>query len=81
MTRPPPTPPLKPSVLKTTKLCNRNTSHSIDSFIDTLIGGRETVINTTIDQSSSTMALLERDLESRNLPPMELLRFSGKPSN
>ena len=73
MARPPPTPPPKPSILKTTKLCNRNTSHSIDSFIDSLIEGSEAVINTTIDQSSSTMALLERDLESRNLPPMELI--------
>ena len=27
------------------------------------------------------MALLERDLESRNLPPMELLRFNGNPSH
>ena len=27
------------------------------------------------------MALLEQDLESRNLPPMELLRFNGNPSH
>ena len=81
MPRPPLTPPPRPSILKTTKLCNRNTSHSIDSFIDTLIEGSETVTNTTIDQSSSTMALLERDLESRNLPPIELLRFNGNPSH
>ena len=65
----------KPSILKATKLCNRNTGRFIASFIDTLIKGSETVINTTIDQSSSTMDLLERDLESRNLLPMELLRF------
>ena len=81
MSRPPPTPPPKPSILKTTKLCNINTSHSIDSFIDTLIEGSETVINTTIDQFSSTIALLEPDLESRNLPPMELLRFNRNPSH
>ena len=49
-----------------TKLCNRNTSRSIDSFIDILC-----VINATRDQSSFTMALLERDLESRNLPPIQ----------
>ena len=65
------TPPLKPSILKTTKFCNRNTSRSIDPFIDTLIEGLETVINTTIDQSSSIMAFLERDLESRSLSPMD----------
>ena len=81
MPRPPPTPPPKPSILKTTKLCNRNTSHSIDSFIDTLIEGSETVINTTIDQSSSIMALLERDLESCNLLAMVLLSFDGNPSH
>ena len=81
MPTPPPTPPPKPSILKTTKLCNRNTSHSIDSFINTLIEGSETVVNTTIAQSSPTMALLERDSESCNLPPMELLRFSGHPSH
>ena len=38
-------------------------------------------MNTTIDKSSPTMALLERDLESRNLPPMDLLRFNGNPSD
>ena len=81
MPRPPLTPPPKPSILKTTKFCNRNTSRSIDSFIDTLIEGSKTVINTAIDQSSSTTALLQRDLESRNLPSMELLRFSGNPSH
>ena len=72
-------------MLKTTKLCNRKTIRSIDSFIDsfidTLIERSETVINTTIDQSSSTMALLERDLESFNLPLMKLLRFNGNPSH
>ena len=74
------TPPPQPSILKTTKLCNRNTSRSIDSFIDTLIEGSETVKNAIVDQSSSTMALLEQYLESRNLAPMELLRFNGNPS-
>ena len=74
MPRPPPTSPPKQSNLKTTKLCNRDTSHSIDSFIDTLIEGSDTVINTTIDQSSSAMALLEQD-------PMELLRFNRNPSH
>ena len=49
MPRLPPTPPPKSSILKTTKLCNRNTGHSIDSFIDTLIEGSETAINTAID--------------------------------
>ena len=81
MPRSPPTPPPKTSILKTTKLCNRNTSRSIDSFIDTLIKISETVLNTAIDQSSYTMALLERDLESRNLPSMELLMFNGNPSH
>ena len=38
MPRPPRTPPHPKSyTLKTTKLCNRNTSRSIDSFIDTLM--------------------------------------------
>ena len=70
MPRPPLTPLPKPSILKTIKLCNRNSSPPIDSFTDNLIEGSETVINTTIDQSSSTMVSLERDLEKRNLPPM-----------
>ena len=81
MPRAPLTFPPKPSILKVTKLCNRNTSRSIDSFIDTLIEGSKTVTNTAIDQSSSTTALLQRDLESRNLPSMELLRFSANPSH
>ena len=81
MPRPPSTPPRKPSILKTTKLCNIKTSRSINSFIDALIEGLETVINTNIDQSLSTTPLQERDLESRNLTPMELLRFNGSPSH
>ena len=71
----------KPSILKTTKLCNRNTVCSMDSFIDTLIKGSETVINTAIDQCLSTMVVIERNLEWRNLSPMELLRFNGNPSH
>ena len=54
MPRPPSTTSPKPPILKMTKLCNSNTSHSTDPFIDTLIGGSETVINTIMDQSSST---------------------------
>ena len=37
MPRAPLTFPPKPSILKMTKLCNRNTSRSIDSFTDTLM--------------------------------------------
>ena len=44
MPRSPPTPPPKTSILKTTKLCNRNTSRSIDSFINALIKISETVL-------------------------------------
>ena len=54
MSKPPLTPPPKQSILKTTRLCYRNTGCSMDSFTDTLIKGSETVINTTIDQCSST---------------------------
>ena len=81
MTKPHFTPSPKPSILKRTKLCNRNTSCSVDSFIDTLIKGSETVVNTAIDQSISAMTLLERDLESHNLPPVMLLRFNRNPSH
>ena len=81
MPRRPLTPPPKPSTLKTTKLFDRNTSCFIDSFIDTLIKGSETVTNSTVDQSLCTETLLERDLESRNLPPMEILTYNGNPSH
>ena len=64
-----------------TKLFDRNTSCFIDSFIDTLIEGSETVTNFTVDQSLCTETLLERDLESRNLPPMEILTYNGNPSH
>ena len=53
----------------------------ITCLIDTLIKGLETIVNTAIDQSISAMALLERDLESHNLPPMKLLRFNRNPSH
>ena len=82
MPRWPLTPPSpKPSTLKTTKLFDRNTSCFIDSFIDTLIEGSETVTNSTVDQSLCTETLLERDLESRNLPPMKILTYNGNPSH
>ena len=35
----------------------------MDSFIDTLIKGSETIINTAIDQCLSTMVVIERNLE------------------
>ena len=57
-----------------------DSNQSIDAFIDALVEGTETVIASKFTQTSSTMALLEQDLESRNLPPMELLRFNGNPS-
>lgn len=48
--------------------------------IDNLIEDTETVIEMGIPQTTAAMALIEQDLESRSLPPTEMLRFSGNPS-
>ena len=47
-------------------------SQSFDSFIDDLIESLETIIEKGMPQTTTTMALLEQDLDSRSLRSMEL---------
>lgn len=54
-------------------LANLLTSgQSFDSFIDDLIESLETIIEKGMPQTTTTMALLEQDLDSRSLRSMEL---------
>ena len=49
---------------------------SVDGFIDQLIKGKETVLDTS-NSSFTVQDILKQGLESRHLPPIHLLRFSG----
>ena len=51
----------------------------VDSFIDQFIEGKETVLGTS-SASFTVQDILKPELESRHLPPIDLLRFSGNPT-
>ena len=57
--------------LKMTQAIKKNSKITVDSFIDELVEFKEIVI-------SRFQQVLQRELESRNLPPIELRRFDGK---
>ena len=51
----------------------------IDGFINQLIGGKESVLDTS-SASFIVQDILKQELESRHLLPIDLLRFSGSPA-
>ena len=51
---------------------------TVDSFIDELVEFEETAISKGNDFLSAQL-VLQREFESRNLPPIELKRFDGNP--
>ena len=51
----------------------------IDGFIDQLIEGKESVLDTS-SASFIVQDILKQELESRHLLPIDLLRFSGSPA-
>lgn len=53
---------------------------SVDYFIDELVEGKETIISTDFCKHFDALTFLKAEYESRNLPPIELYKFSGDPS-
>ena len=52
----------------------------IDEFIDKLVEGEETVLPINNLANLTVMNALHQELESRQLPPIELMTFDGNPS-
>ena len=63
---------------KDEKLCT--VARSLDSFIDDLVEGEESYNHPISQISVSPTLALQQEFESRNLPPIPLIRFDGNPS-
>ena len=68
--------PIKSNIIINSFLTNTRTP--VDSFIDNLVEGKETLIP-HVTQSFTPQEAIKQELELRNLPPVDLLRFSGNP--
>ena len=53
-----------------------NTRTPVESFIDNLVEGKETLIP-YVTQCFTPQGAIKPELELRNLPPVDLLRFDG----
>ena len=51
-----------------------------DAFIDELIEGKEAVAAVDSQTEDSIKIILQKDIESHSLPPIDALRFDGDPS-
>ena len=62
---------------------NSNKPHSqpIGSFTDLLIEGEETVLSAVTSENITVAADLQQELETRHLPPIDLIPFDGNPLN
>ena len=60
---------------KIEKLCT--VARSLDSFIDDLVEGEENYNNPILKISVSPTLTLQQEFESRNLPPIPLIKFDG----
>ena len=62
---------------------NSNKPHSqpIGSFTDLLIEGEETVLSAVTSENITVAAALQQELETRHLPPIDLIPFDGNPLN
>ena len=68
---------------------NSNTSRNpnkphfqpIDSFIGLLIKGKETLLSAVTSTNITVAAALQQELETRHLPPIDLIPFDGNPLN
>ena len=75
-------PDLKEISDKTSRNAFLNQRKTIDSFIDDLIEGQETNFSSKSSEFILEAKLaIQRDFESRNLPPIPLCRFKGNSSN
>ena len=55
-----------------------NTRTPVDSFIDNLVEGKEN-LTPPVTQIFTPQEAIKQELELRNLPPVDLLRFNGNP--
>ena len=62
---------------------NSNKPHSqpIDNFIDLLIEGEETVLSAVTSENITVAPALQHELETKHLPPIDLIPFDGNPLN
>ena len=75
-------PDLKEISDKTSRNAFLNQRKTIDSLIDDLIEGQETNFSSKSSEFILEAKLaIQRDFESRNLPPIPLCRFNGNSSN
>ena len=65
----------------TSRNSNKPHSQPIDSFMDLLIEGEETVLNAVTSENITVVAALQQELETRHLPPTDLIPFDGNPLN
>ena len=65
---------------KNPELLRKSTYYSVDEFIDEIIEGQETIISSDVCNKFDALTFLKAEYESRNLPPIELYKFSGDPS-
>ena len=71
-------PDLKEILDKTSRNISLNQRKTIDSYMDDLIEGKETNFSSKPSEFVLEAELaIQRDLESRNLPPIPLCRFKG----
>ena len=53
------------------------TYYCVDEFTDKLIEGQETIISSDVCNKFDALTFLKAEYESRNLPPIQLSKFSG----
>ena len=58
----------------------KTTYYRVDEFIDELNEGQETMISSDVCSKFDALMFLKAAYESRNLPSIELYKFSGDPS-
>ena len=52
----------------------------VDLFIDLLVEGQETILDTTSSEDITVLGAVHQHLEAKNFPPIELLTFDGNRS-
>ena len=53
---------------------------SVDLFIDLLVEGQNTILDTSSSENITVLSAVHQHLEAKNLPPIELLTFDGNPT-
>lgn len=56
-----------------------NQIEPVDAFIDRLVEGQETILENNLNEKITVLGAVHQQLETRNLPPIDLLTFDGNP--